>query len=238
MSAFLYSTLLQWKLDIRNKGILVTYYIIPLIFFLFMGGMMTSIMPDAYKTLTQSMTVFGVTMGAVLGAPTTLVELYGSDVKKAYCVGGIPLWTAAVSNFVSAFMHLMVMSIFIFFVGPIIFDAAMPSNLWAYFPSLALMIAASISIGTLLGIFVKSASKLTMVSQFLFLPSIMLSGIMFPTEMLPKALLYVGMLFPATWGYQLMCAENFDLSYVLPLLAIIITILIVSTIKLKRMKNE
>jgi hypothetical protein len=38
MSAFLYGVVLQWKLDFRNKGVLLTYYVVPLVFFAFMGG--------------------------------------------------------------------------------------------------------------------------------------------------------------------------------------------------------
>lgn len=37
MNAFLYGVALQWKLDLRNKGILLSYYIVPLVFFAFMG---------------------------------------------------------------------------------------------------------------------------------------------------------------------------------------------------------
>ena len=33
MNGFLYSLTLQWKLDIRSKSLLVTYYIVPLISF-------------------------------------------------------------------------------------------------------------------------------------------------------------------------------------------------------------
>ncbi|WP_230203599.1 hypothetical protein [Bacillus massiliigorillae] len=106
MRAFLYGVSLQWKLDLRNKGVLLTYYVVPLVFFFFMGGVFTSIDPLAKETLIQSMTIFGVTMGAFLGSPTPLIELFGSEIKKAYKVGGIPLWTAIVNNFISAFIHL------------------------------------------------------------------------------------------------------------------------------------
>ena len=33
MGAFLYGTSLQWKLDIRSKTLLITCYIVPLLFF-------------------------------------------------------------------------------------------------------------------------------------------------------------------------------------------------------------
>ena len=46
MNSYLYSLVLQWKLDIRSKSLLVTFYIVPLIFFLIMGGIFTSVIPE------------------------------------------------------------------------------------------------------------------------------------------------------------------------------------------------
>ena len=43
-----------------------------------------------------------------------------------------------------------------------------------------------------------------MAAQLVFLPSIMLSGIMFPAEMLPGVLQTLGRLFPGTWGFLLL----------------------------------
>lgn len=54
MNGFLYGVALQWKLDIRSKSLLVTCYIVPLIFFLLMGGIFTSVMPEMRSTLIQS----------------------------------------------------------------------------------------------------------------------------------------------------------------------------------------
>ena len=83
MNAFLYAMALQWKLDIRSKTLLITCYIVPLLFFAFMGSIFTSILPDAKNTLIQSMTVFGVTMGALIGLPPSLVER-GSHLNWGY----------------------------------------------------------------------------------------------------------------------------------------------------------
>jgi ABC-2 type transport system permease protein len=221
MSAFLYGVALQWKLDLRNKGILLTYYVVPLLFFCFMGGIFTSINPTAKDTLIQSMTIFGVTMGAILGAPTPLVELYGSEIKKAYKVGDIPLWVGAANNFISAFVHIFLMSLVIFFIAPIAFHAKTPTNLPLYLISLLIFIVTSLSVGTVLGLFFKSTSKLTMVSQLIFLPSIMVSGIMFPSTMLPKVLQNLGKVFPATWGFEMMKQNGIIISTIFPLFIII-----------------
>ena len=238
MEAFIYGIGLQWKLDLRNKGVLMTYYVVPLVFFCFMGGMFTSINPEAYKTLIQSMTIFGVTMGAFLGTPAPLVELYGSEMKKAYAVGGIPLWTAALNNFISAFLHLMIMSTVILFVAPIAFHATIPEHPGAYLITLMLFVAASLCVGTTLGLFVKGATKLTMIAQFIFLPSIMVSGIMFPASMLPKMLQNAGKVLPATWGYILICSNNFQFQNMLPLLLIMVVTLLVCIQRLSKMKID
>lgn len=238
MSAFLYGVVLQWKLDFRNKGVLLTYYVVPLVFFAFMGGIFSSIDPMAKDTLIQSMTVFGVTMGAVLGAPTSLVELYGSEIKKAYKVGGLPLWVGIINNFISAFVHLFIMSFIIFLMAPQVFDAKTPTSIPLYFLSLGIFIMVSLAVGTVLGLIIKSASKLTMASQFIFLPSIMLSGIMFPVDMLPKALEKVGSIFPATWGFKLMISEVFKVEFFIPLVFIFIIATCISGYKLSKIGLE
>ncbi|MFJ7954328.1 ABC transporter permease [Lysinibacillus sp. NPDC096418] len=235
MSAFLYGIGLQWKLDFRSKGILLTYYIIPLIFFLFMGGIFTSIDPNAYKTLIQSMTVFGVTMGAIIGTPTSLVEFYNSDIRKAYKVGGVPLWTGAVNNFISGLIHLSIMSVILFFIAQIVFKASVPVNLFRYFVTLELFIITSLSVGVILGLFVKSTSKLTMVSQLVFLPSVMLSGIMFPVDMLPNALQMIGKVFPATWGYLNLCEDQWGMMSMFPLILTIVIALLLCIWRLRRL---
>ncbi len=236
--AFLNGVALQWKLDLRNKQILMTYYVIPLVFFGFMGGIFTSVSPDAKDTLIQAMTIFGLTMGAILGAPTPLVELYGSEIRKAYKVGGIPLWASAANNFISAFIHLFIMSVIIFFVAPVAFDAKVPENPAAYFIFLAVFLMTCLGLGTVLGVFVKSTSKLVMFSQIIFLPSIMLSGIMFPYEMLPQPLQILGKIFPATWGFKLTGESNPDLISILPLIAILVGALILSIWRISKMKEN
>ena len=54
MKAFLYGIALQWKLDIRSKTLLITCYIVPLLFFGVMGSIFTSVMPNSKETLIQS----------------------------------------------------------------------------------------------------------------------------------------------------------------------------------------
>lgn len=234
MGAFLYGIYLQWKLDIRSKTLLITCYIVPLLFFAIMSGIFTFVMPEARYTLIQSMTVFGVTMGALIGLPPSLVEIYSSDIKKVYKANGVPLYLGLVLTNISAYIHLFIMSIILYIAAPLAFNAEIPENPMLYFASLAIFIAVSLSIASIIGLAVKDQAKTSMVSIIIFLPSIMLSGIMFPIELLPKAFEIVGKIFPASWGYRVMSDSTFQLENLLPLVAILILAICVCGILLRK----
>ena len=93
MGAFLYGVSLQWKSDMRSKTLLITCYIVPILFFAIMGGIFTSVMPEARYTLIQSMTVFGVTMGALIG-PVSYTHLDVYKRQPLCCLNALrfPLW--------------------------------------------------------------------------------------------------------------------------------------------------
>ena len=238
MNGFLYGIALQWKLDIRSKSLLVACYIVPLIFFLLMGGIFTSVMPEMGSTLIQSMIVMSVSMGAFIGLPPSLIETYGSDIKKVYKANGVPIYLGLVTMFVSAFVHLMITSVLIVLLAPVLFEASLPTQLPFFFFALAIYIIVSLSIGSILGLVVKNQAKLTMIAQLVFLPSIMLSGIMFPIDLLPDFLETIGRVFPASWGYRLMLDNGFCFENLWYLLLIFFAAVIVCGMVLKKQKAQ
>ena len=222
MKALLYGIALQWKLDIRSKTLLITCYMVPLLFFAIMGGIFTSIMPESKDTLVPAMTVMGASMGALIGLPPSLVEIYGSGMKKVYKANGIPVYFGLLTTTFSAMIHLLLMSVMIYAIAPFAFGAKLPNQSVFYFISLIIFIMISLSVGSILGLVMKKQAKVTMISQLVFLPSIMLSGIMFPIDFLPDVLRWIGMIFPAAWGYQLMLDYGFGFQNLWPMVLIFV----------------
>lgn len=238
MNGFLYGAALQLKLDIRSKSLLVTCYIIPLIFFLLMGGIFTSVMPEMRHTLIQSMIVMSVSMGAFIGLPPSLIETYGSEIKKVYKANGVPVYLGLVTMFLSAFVHLMITCFMIVLLAPILFEATLQIQLPIFFFALSIYMIVSLSIGSILGLVMKDQAKLTMIAQLLFLPSIMLSGIMFPIDLLPVFFEMTGRIFPAFWGYRLMLDHGFCLENLWYLIIVFFSAVIICGILLKRQKSK
>lgn len=222
MQALAYGLGLQWKMDFRSKSLLITYYLIPLVFFLFMGGIFTSVMPEMKESLTPAMIVMGVSMGAFLGFPAQIAETYRTDIKKVFQAGGIPLAFPLLAMGFSALLLLFLMSLIILFTAPLIFGAEMPEKLPAFMTALLLFSLASLSLGSVIGLAIPQSGRLTMAAQLLFLPSIMLSGIMFPAEVLPEILQQAGKIFPARSGFRLMQNGGLRAENLLPLLCVLL----------------
>lgn len=238
MNGFFYGVLLQWKLDLRSRTMLITCYGVPLLFFAVMGGIFTSVMPESRETLIQSMTVFAVTMGALIGLPPSLAEVYRSDIKNAYQANGVPLSLGLVLVNISGFVHLLIMSAILYGSAPVLFDAAIPEHMETYLGGLVVLIVVSLSVASVIGLAAKDAANTSMFSILLFIPSTMLSGIMFPSEMLPRAFGIAGKLFPATWGYRLMTDSAFSLQTLCPLLGIFLAAFVVCGVLLKRIRTR
>ncbi len=199
MNAFFKHLWIQFKMDIRERGTLMTYYLVPLIFYFVMGAVFSSINPLARQTMAATMVIFAVTMGAVLGIPIPIVKMRESGVLRSYRVFGIPGWAVLFIQAVSAFLHLLIVSIIIFITAPLFFGASYPLRFIAYFLSLFILLFSSIMIGLFIGVAAKSQPIATMLSQAIFLPTVMLGGIMFPSSMLPGPLRILGRLLPATY---------------------------------------
>lgn len=209
MKKYLYGLSLDFKLGIRNKNILLTFYVVPLLFFIMTGGVFASTNPESKDTLIQSMSIFAITMAAIIGFPYTLNELYKTDVKRAYKVGGIPLYALLITSIISTFIHIMIVGVIILILAPAIFSAKLPASMALHFTMIAIFSLLSIVIGAMIGMYCKSTSKIMVYTQLIFMPSIMLSGLMFPVELLPKPLEYIGMILPSTWGFKAMTGKHF-----------------------------
>lgn len=202
MKAFLKYLWIQLKMDLRDKGTLLNFYLVPLVFFFVMGAVFSSINPLMKTTLAASMTIFSITMGAVMGTPIPMVRMRESGTLRAFKVNGIPGTAVLSVQIISAFIHLFIVSVIIYMVSPLAFHSAVPQVSWMYFVILAVFIFASIGIGLLIGVIARGQSFATMLSMAVFMPSLLLSGIMFPASMLPESFLWLGRIFPATHALQ------------------------------------
>lgn len=89
-------------------------------------------------------------------------------------------------------------------VGIIVFDLPIRGNLIELFLYTLLFIVASLSLGMLISNFSKTQMQAMQMSFFVFLPSVLLSGFMFPREAMPEFFFQLGKVLPLTFYLQIM----------------------------------
>jgi ABC-2 type transport system permease protein len=202
MRAFLKYLSIQFKLDIRERGTLLNYYLVPLIFYLIMSSVFSSISPMMKPTLAASMTIFAITLGAIMGSPITIIKMRESGTFRAFKVNGISGLTVMLVQAVSTFLHLLLVALIIYIVSPLAYHSDIPKSPEYYFLILFFFLLASIGVGLFIGVVSRSQSFATMCSMAVFMPTIILSGIMFPANMLPAPAMWLGRIFPSTHALQ------------------------------------
>ncbi|MDR3207213.1 MAG: ABC transporter permease [Oscillospiraceae bacterium] len=234
MKAFATQLEIQFRQDLRDKGVLMVYYLVPLVFYLVMGSIMKTLSMDNATPLILSITIFALSMSAFLGMPQSLVKSREDGILEAYRAAGIPPWSLPLSVIVISTAHIMLVSVIICFSAPYLFNAAVPESLGGHFFAVFLITLCSEGVGALLSCFVKKQNTMTLAAQCLFLPSIMFSGIMFPSELLPKPMQWLGEVLPATQGVRLLAGDELRITPLMILAAITVAAFAASVVMFRR----
>ncbi len=202
MTALLNHFSFEFGTGLRNRSLLLLNYIFPLGFFLMMGAMMGSINPIFIETMIPAMIAFAVLSGALLGMPNPLVEARESGIFRSYKINGIPRLAVIGMPALTTSIHSLIAAVVITATANPLFKAPLPVN-WPAFILVAVVTAfASAGLGVLIGVISANTRVTILWTQLIYLPSMMLSGMMVPLTMLPETLGKVSRLLPTTYAMQ------------------------------------
>ena len=198
MSAFTTHFNFEFKTGIRNKNLLLLNYLFPLGFYLMMGFIMPEINPFFRESMIPAMITFAILAATLLGLPDPLVNARETGIFRSYKINGVPASSILLIPGVTTGLHMAIVSLIITVTAPILFDATLPSNgLYFFITMVALSIACS-GIGILIGVVSPSSRMTVLYSQAIFVPSMLLGGLMLQFSMLPEAAQTIAQLLPAT----------------------------------------
>jgi len=200
MNAFIHHFSFEFRTGIRNKNLLLLNYLFPLGFYLMMGFIMPSINPLFTDNIIPAFIVFGVLSATLLGIPDPLVTARENGIFRSYKINGVPAVSILLIPMLTTMLHLVILTAIITFTAPLLFDAPLPIN-WFYFVISFIVLAFACSaISVLIGVISKSSRVTVLWSQFIFLPSMLLGGLMLPYSFLPGFAQKIAKLVPATHG--------------------------------------
>lgn len=202
MKAFAQHVAFEFNTGLRNRSLQLLNYLFPLGFYLMMGVMMGSINPLFIDTMIPAMVVFAVLSGAILGLPNPLVDAREAGIFRSYKINGVPAMSILTIPALTTAFHSLITAAIITATAPLLFNAPAPLD-WLSFTIVTLVLALSCAgLGALIGVIASDSRSTILWSQLVYLPSMMLSGMMVPVSMLPASLSMVSKLLPASHAME------------------------------------
>lgn len=204
MTALLRHASFEWNNGLRNRALLLLLYLFPLGFYLMAGSLMVGLNPEFRETLIPAMVLFAVMAGMLLGLPDPLVSAREAGIFRSYKIHGVPEAAILLLPAFTALLHLAVVGAVITATASLIFAAPLPVN-WLAFGAVFLVSAAALAgLGLVIAVISATTRATILWSQLLFLPSVMLGGLMVPAEAITGWLADVSTLLPTTYGMNAM----------------------------------
>jgi ABC-2 type transport system permease protein len=198
MTAFANHFSFVFRTGIRDRQSLLMNYLFPLGFFLMMGAIMPAINPQFLDDLIPAMVAFAIIAATFLGLPDPLVKAREDGIFRSYKINGVPAASILSIPALSTIVHMVIVSAVISAVSALVFDAATPSS-WPYFALVVVALAAaSVGLSVLIGVISPSTRMTVLWAQVVFLPSMLLGGVMLPYDLLPEAAGKISQLLPAS----------------------------------------
>lgn len=200
MTAFANHTFVELRSNLRNRQLLFLTYAFPLAFYAMMGLVMTQINPMFTANMIPAMVIFAAMIGTLMGLPDPLVTARDAGIFRSFKIGGVPAINILTVPTLTTFVHVLVVTVIILATATPLFGAPAPAN-WGWFVLITLAsILAFAGLAVLIGV-VSSSSRTTLLwTQLIFLPSMLLSGLMMPFDMLPQGAQTIARLLPATYS--------------------------------------
>jgi ABC-2 type transport system permease protein len=202
MTAFSNHFLFEFKTGLRNPGAMLVNYLLPLGFYAAMGFVMVEINPGYKELLIPSMIVFASMSSNILGLPNSHIEARDAGIYRSFKVNGVPAISILSTPSLSTSIHALIVAVVIAVTATPTFDGAPPENWLALFLIAILTAFTFGTLGMLIGVVSSSTRTVVLWSQLIYLPSILLGGMMIPIELMPEAVQKFSGLIPSTYAMQ------------------------------------
>jgi ABC-2 type transport system permease protein len=198
MKAFFYHLAYEFRATLRDKSLLLMTYLFPLFFFVMMGLLMTKANPVFVNTMIPAMILVAVMSSMLMGMPSPLVSARETGIFRSYKINGVPSLSILIIPVIASILNMIVISVIIAVAGYLFFDAVLPTN-WGLFVLIWIVVLISYAgLGALIGTAAPNSRAVVLLAQLVFVPSMILGGLMMPVSMLPASLAKIANLLPTT----------------------------------------
>lgn len=193
----------EFKSGLRNPSLLMINYLFPLGFYAMMGLIMTAINPLFTASMIPAMVVFTIVASTVLGMPSPLVEAREAGVYRSYKINGVPAASILTIPALTTGFHALISAAIITVTAPLLFGGDAPVHTGAFVAVTLLTAFAGAGLGLLISVISDNSRATILWSQLVFLPSMLIGGLMVPLDVLPDGVQAFSALLPPSHAMEL-----------------------------------
>jgi ABC-2 type transport system permease protein len=183
-------------------------YLFPLLFTGLMGAMMGQINPFFKATMAPAMLVFSLLCPTLLVLPGTIVGGRASGVYRSFKINAVSRWAILSVPVAALFLHCAISGALVIALSALCFHAALPAMSLAWVLRWCLAYLAFSGVGLLIGTLLDGDKAVLLISQIVFISSMMLGGLMVPLSILPSGLRSVAGALPASYAMGALSAAG------------------------------
>ena len=196
MNAFTTHLAYEFRATLRDKTQLLMNYLFPLFFFVMMGLLMGKVNPTFKETMIPGMILVAVMSSTLLGMPGPMLSSRETGIFRSFKINGVPSISIILIPILNVLLHMVLVSIMITIAGSLFFGGVLPAN-WFQFALVWLVSFLAFSgLGMLIGVVASNSRATILIAQLIFVPSMILGGLMMPASMLPESLGMIAKLLP------------------------------------------
>jgi len=198
MNAFAAHFAFEFRTGVRNKMLLFLNYLFPLGLYLMLGFILTGLNPFFQEVIIPGMVVIAAMAAYLLGIPEPLVGAREKGIFRSYKINGVPPASILSIPTLTTGVHAVIVAAIITATAPVLFDAPVPLNWLGFLVSVVAIIVATAGIALVIGVVSSNSRVVILWSQLVFIPSMLLGGIMIPYGELTPGVAKASQLLPAT----------------------------------------
>jgi ABC-2 type transport system permease protein len=202
MTAFANHFTFAFKTGLRNATLLMMNYLFPLGFYALLGLVMTQINPAFKEDMIPAMIIFIVMASTLLALPSVLVEEREAGIYRTYKINGVPALSILAIPALTTIIHALIASGIVVATAAPLFGGRLPVN-WGNFVLVTLLTFFAFgALSVLIGVISTDTRATVLWSQLIFLPSMLIGGLMMPLSLLPNSVRPFSALLPPARAMQ------------------------------------
>ncbi|MDH5373933.1 MAG: ABC transporter permease [Acidimicrobiia bacterium] len=198
MNAFAAHFAFEFRTGVRNKTLLFLNYLFPVGLYLMLGFILIGLNPFFQEVIIPGMVVVAAMAAYLLGIPEPLVGAREKGIFRSYKINGVPPASILSIPSLTTGLHTVIVAAIITATAPAFFDAPLPVSWLGFLISFVAIIVATAGIAVVIGVVSSNSRVVILWSQLVFIPSMLLGGIMIPYGELTPGVAKASQLLPAT----------------------------------------